>query len=121
MRCPTCSGSDWARYSFGAPSHGKGFHDGIGGCWKTKVDSCIRSSHTIGRLSYTATGYIQNVRDVYDALVYHFEQAEHRNVQYAGKNPIHKYKFFIYTFDNNPIERPLDEKYTKLDGISKHY
>jgi hypothetical protein len=62
-----------------------------------------------------------NSTDVYKALVHHFEQAEHRHVPLAGKNPIHKYKFFIYTFDNNPIERPLDEKYTKLDGISKHY
>eukprot|EP00984_Skeletonema_dohrnii_P017124 scaffold7728_cov75-Skeletonema_dohrnii-CCMP3373.AAC.2 len=108
-------------YSFGAPSHGKGPHDGVGGCWKTKVDTCIRSSYSTGRLLYTDTGYIQNVKDVYDALVHHFEQAEHRNVPLAGKNPIHKYKFFIYTFDNNPIERPLDEKYITLDGISKHY
>lgn len=108
-------------YCFGAPGHGKGPYDGIGGRWKSKIDNCIRSSTTQGRLDYTHSGYIQTVNDVYHALVHHFENADHRNVQLAGRNPIHKYKFFLNTVDNNPIERPADESFITLDGISKHY
>ncbi|KAL7490747.1 hypothetical protein ACHAWT_000278 [Skeletonema menzelii] len=98
-------------YNFGAPGHGKGPYDGIGGRWKSKIDQCIVSSTTKGPLSYTPSRYIQNAEDVHAALVHHFEKAEVRNVQLAGKNPIHKYKFFLNTFDNNPIERPHNEQF----------
>jgi hypothetical protein len=90
-------------YSFGAPGHGKGPWDGVGGRWKSKVDQCSSSSETQGRLSYTDSGYIQSVKDVFMALQYHFERGEQRDMQLAGKNPIHGYQFFMYTHDHNPI------------------
>ena len=107
-------------YTFGAPGHGKGPWDGIGGRWKSKVDQCSSSSETQGRLSYTNSGYIQSVKDVAMALQYHFKRGEQRHVQLAGKNPIHGYQFFMYTQDHNPIQRPT-EFFKTLDGISSHY
>ena len=59
-------------YTFGAPGHGKGPWDGIGGRWKNKVDQCSSSSETQDRLAYTHSGYIQTVTDVWMALQYHF-------------------------------------------------
>ncbi|KAL7534418.1 hypothetical protein ACHAXR_005863 [Thalassiosira sp. AJA248-18] len=73
-------------YSFGAPGHGKGPYDGIGGRWKHKIDQVIASS--------MASVIIEN--------------------------PVHRYQFFLYTHDNNPIERP-DEAFSTLKGISKQY
>jgi hypothetical protein len=107
-------------YSFGAPGHGKGPWDGVGGRWKSKVDQCSSSSETQGRLSYTDSGYIQSVKDVFMALQYHFERGEQRDMQLAGKNPIHGYQFFMYTHDHNPIQRPT-ESFKTLEGISSHY
>ena len=107
-------------YSFGAPGHGKGPYDGIGGRWKRKIDQCMATAEE-ENLAYTSNGSIENVKDVYDALEYHFGRAEKRDRNLAGKNPIHHYKFFCYEFgDENPIQRP-DESFTTLQGISKHY
>ena len=79
-------------YTFGAPGHGKGPWDGIGGRWKAKIDQCSSSSETQGRLSYTESGYIQSTTDVVMALRYHFERGDQRDVQLAGKNPVHGYQ-----------------------------
>ena len=81
-------------YTFGAPGHGKGPWDGIGGRWKSKVDQCSSSSETQGRLSYTDSGYIQSVKDVVMAIQYHFERGEQRHMQLAGKNHMHGCHFF---------------------------
>ncbi|KAL7549077.1 hypothetical protein ACHAWF_012345 [Thalassiosira exigua] len=109
-------------YTFGAPGHGKGPYDGIGGRWKRKIDQSVSSAMTKGVLSYTQSGYIESVEDVYDALVYHFgpESLQHRNQQLAGKNPIHRYEFFLYTHTHHPIERPT-EIFDTLKGIFSHY
>jgi hypothetical protein len=107
-------------YSFGAPGYGKGPYDGIGGQWKRKIDQCMATA-VEETLVYTSEGSIENGKDVYDALEYHFGRAEKRDRNLAGKNPIHHYKFFCYEFgDDNPIQRP-DESFTTLQGISKHY
>ena len=59
-------------YNFGAPHHGKGKWDSAGGCMKHKVDQDTSSAMTMGTFSYTTSGYIETVQDVYDSLVYHF-------------------------------------------------
>ncbi|KAL7550152.1 hypothetical protein ACHAWF_013398 [Thalassiosira exigua] len=109
-------------YTFGAPGHGKGPYDGIGGRWKHKIDQSVASAMTKGVLSYTRSRYIESVEDVYDALVHHFgpESSQHRNQQLAGKNPIHRYEFFLYTHTHHPIERPI-EIFDTLKGIFSHY
>ena len=58
-------------------------------------------------LNYTESGYIQSVTDVVMALRYHFERGDQRDVQLAGKNPVHGYQFFHYSDDHNPIQRPV--------------
>ena len=109
-------------YTFGAPGHGKGPYDGIGGRWKQKIDKVIESSMTQETLSYTSSGYVQSVTDVFHTLVHHFgsDTNQVRDRQMAGRNPIHHYDFFLYTFDNDPILRP-EESFDRLEGISSHY
>lgn len=83
-------------YDFGAPSHGKCWNDGIGGCYKRKIDQeCSSSMTSVGVLNYTDTGYITNVRDVYLSLVHHFQRGEHRDRQLSGQNPIRAHRFFV--------------------------
>ena len=106
-------------YSFGAPGHGKGPYDGIGGRWKNKIDQCMSTAER-EKLEFTESGYIHDVRDVYHALHYHFGESKKKDAQLAGRNPIHHYKFFCYTLDDNPILRP-DETFSTLQGISKQY
>ena len=106
-------------YSFGAPGHGKGPYDGIGGRWKNKIDQAMSSALT-KRLEFTESGYIQSVKDVFSALNYYFSEAGKKDAQLAGKNPIHCYKFFYYSADENPIQRP-NESFKTLDGITKRY
>jgi len=72
------------------------------------------------RLEFTDTGYIHGVEDVYKALVYYFSEATKKDSQLAGKNPIHRYKFFCYLTSENPIKRP-EETFTTLKGITKRY
>ena len=54
-------------YSFGAPGHGKGPYNGIGGRWKNKIDQCMSTVGT-GLLECTVSGFIQGVDDVHSAL-----------------------------------------------------
>ena len=73
-------------YSFGAPGHGKGPFDGIGGCWKNKIDQAIRSAQNV-ILPFTDSGYIHTIEDVHKALVYYFTKATKKDPQSAGKIP----------------------------------
>ena len=106
-------------YSFGAPGHGKGPYDGIGGRWKNKIDQAMSTAERKS-LEFLETGKIQNVKDVYVALEYYFGKSTKKDAQLAGKNPIHHYKFFCYMVDENPIQRPV-EAFDTLDGITKRY
>ena len=106
-------------YSFGAPGHGKGPFDGIGGRWKNKIDQAMSTAQR-KKLEFTDTGYIENVRDVFKALDYYFGQSVKKDSQLAGKNPIGHYKFFCYLISENPISRP-NETFETLDGITKQY
>ena len=84
-------------YTFGAPGHGKGPYDGIGGRWKNKIDQCLSSAER-QQLLYTETGTIEDVKDVYKTLDRHFADAKRKGIsRLAGKNPINHYKFFCYT------------------------
>ena len=107
-------------YSFGAPSHGKEEFDGYGGTLKGKVDQSCSSAYSEGTLEYTKSGYVTNVEDVYDTLVYHFEEAQNRDRR-QGKNSIDEYKFFLSSESNgSPVQRP-DMSYRTMTGISDHY
>ena len=106
-------------YSFGAPGHGKGPYDGIGGRWKNKIDQAMSSTVT-KRLEFTESGYIHSVKDVVSAFNYYFAESNKKDSQLAGKNPIHCYKFFYYSADENPIQRP-NESFKQLTGITKRY
>ena len=71
-------------YTFGAPGHGKGPWDGIGGQWKNKVEQCSSSSKSQGRLAHTYSGYIQTVIDMWMALMYHSKYEGQKNSQLGG-------------------------------------
>ena len=104
-------------YSFGAPGHGKGPYDGIGGRWKNKIDQALSTAEKT-KLKCTSTGYIHTIKDVHSALEYYFTKSEEIDRQPSGKNPIHHYMFFCYLIDENPIQRP-EETHDTLDGITK--
>ena len=106
-------------YSFGAPHHGKGKWDGAGGCMKHKVDQATSSAMTMGSLSYTTSGSIENVTDVYEALVHHFQHGEHRHRR-KTRNGFNAWRFHLYTSQINPVPRPV-ESITALKEISSSY
>ena len=78
------------------------------------------SSALTKRLEFTKSGYIHSVKDVCFALNYYFSEAEKKDAQLAGKNPIHCYKFFYYSADENPIQR-ANESFKTLDGITNRF
>ncbi len=94
-------------YSFGAPGHGKGVFDGIGGAIKNKVHSLIKASKTSsGGVPGVDSGYIGTVDEVFQAIRYHFEDGDNRVRTRSGSNPINHYKFFSHLVADNPIRRP---------------
>jgi hypothetical protein len=109
-------------YSFGAPGHGKGVFDGVGGAIKNKVQSLIKATKTTNEgVPGVESGYINNVKDVFQAISHHFENSDNHVRNKAGGNPIDCFKFFLYLlYDNNPIQRPVEE-FHQLMGISSNY
>ena len=89
---------------------------------KNYTNSICESSMTSGTLSYTDSGYIQSVRDVYLALRHHFGDGnnDERDRQVSRKNGIAHYRFFYYGPDDNPIQR-AEESFLTLTGISQYY
>ena len=120
-------------YTFGAPGHGKGTWDGLGGAWKNVIHHLIKSSHNKNELiPGVHSGYINSVRDVHAALSHHYDNENNRE-RSTSENRINKYKFFLYVRDapdsvkdgnnappKNEIPRPVEELRT-LDGIKSHY
>ena len=91
-----------ATYSFGAPGHGKGVYDGLGGSMKTKVHNLIQGSKTGQAIPGVQSGYINNVEDVYDALRHYF-QSDHASICKWSRNPIDMFQLFKYVGNHNPI------------------
>jgi hypothetical protein len=108
-------------YSFGAPGHGKGVFDGVGGAIKNKVHSLIKATKTsdegVPGVDY---GYINNVTDVFQAIRHHFENSEHHVRRRAGSNSINHYKFFLYLIEENLIRCP-EEMFDQLHRILSNY
>jgi hypothetical protein len=101
-------------YSFGAPGHGKGVFDGVGGAIKNKVHSLIKATMTSDDgVPGVDSGHINNVTDVFQAIHHYFENSEDRVWRRAGSNSINHYKFFSYLIDKNPIRRP-EEMFDQL-------
>ena len=60
-------------YSYGAPGHGKGEFDGLGGTFKNVIHGLIKSTKTSQRgIPGVESGYIQTVEDVFNALMTRF-------------------------------------------------
>ena len=63
-------------YSFGAPGHGKGVFDGVGGAIKNKVHSLIKATKTSDDgVPGVDSDYINNVTDVFQAIRHNFENS----------------------------------------------
>ena len=108
-------------YSFGAPGHGKGFFDGLGGALKNKIASLIKGSKTGGdTIPGTESGYISSVEDVHAALKEYFENGRDGIRQRKSKNRVDKFKFFKHLASERPIRRH-DETFTKLQEIHSSY
>ena len=109
-------------YSFGAPGHGKGVFDGVGGAIKNKVHSLIKATKTTNEgVPGVESVYINDVKDVFQAISHHFENSDNHVRKKAGGNPIDHFKFFLYLLcDNNPIQQ-LVEEFHQLIGISSNY
>ena len=86
---------------------------------KHKVDQDTSSAMTMGTLPYTTSGYIETVTDVYQSLVLHFQNGEHRDRK-QSRNGFNAWRFSLYTNKSNPVQRP-EESITALKGISNNY
>ena len=108
-------------YSFGAPGHGKGKFDGLGGAMKNKVHSLIKGSKASNKnkIPGTESGYIKCVKDVYDALKEYFENGR-GGIRERSKNPVNKFKLFSCLMDVNPIQR-TEETFASLEKIKSCY
>lgn len=113
-------------WSFGAPGHGKGFFDGMGGVFKNMIHGLIKKTKTsTGGIEGTASGYIESPQDVFDALEYRFsgEQLEARRKKggKGKKNQVDKYMFLQHIIEaDGEIRRP-EETFTSLENISSCY
>jgi len=109
------AGSDYSYiYSFGAPGHGKGPYDGVGGAFKNRTHQLIKSERTSGiRIPGVATR-ILDVEDVYNALVADYSTKQGR------KDGIGHYHFFLHLTKDNPIPQP-SETFDAVPLISKNY
>jgi hypothetical protein len=110
-------------YSFGAPGHGKGVFDGVGGTIKNKISSLIKATKTSGEgVPGVESRYITDVNDVFQAIQHYFEKGDNRPRTRAGSTSINKYKFFSHLIAECPIPRPaVDEVFDPLEGISSNY
>jgi hypothetical protein len=106
-------------YSFGAPGHGKGVYDGLGGSMKVKVHNLIQGSKTGQAILGMQSGYINNVEDVYDALRHYF-QSDHASICKRSRNPIDMFQLFKYVSNHNPIQC-AEEEHKGLEKISSSY
>jgi len=99
-------------YTFGAPGHGKGPFDGYGGSFKNKIHSLINTAGT-------RTGFINEVRDVFNALVYYYEKGIGRQAQANAKTD--EFKLFLYEIgEDTAVPRPAEE-FDTMSTITKQY
>ena len=106
-------------YTFGAPGHGKGPFDGYGGSFKNKIHSLIKSYSQTGNIPGTSTGYINEVKDVFDALVHYYEKGIGRQAQANAKTD--EFKFFLYEIGTvTAVPRPVEE-FGTMNTITKQY
>jgi len=107
-------------YSFGAPGHGKGCFDGVGGTFKNKIHQLIKSTKTsMEGIPGVDSGYIGSVDEVFQALKHSFTVEADQSRKKARKNPIHHYKFFLHKSPD--IRRPQTETFVGLENITKNY
>ena len=106
-------------YTFGAPGHGKGPFDGYGGSFKNKIHSLIKSYSQTDSIPGTRTGFINEVRDVFDALLYYYEKGIGRQAQANAKTD--EFKFFLYEIgEDTAVPRPVEE-FNTMSTITKQY
>ena len=92
----------------------------IGDRWKNTIDQAMSSSLT-KRLEFTKSGYIHSVKDVFfshSTII--FLKLKRKMLSWLETNPIHCYRFFYYSADENPIQQ-ANESFKMLDGITKRY
>ena len=118
-------------YSFGAPSHGKGVWDGLGGSWKRYINDLLALCKAkLERLEYVTGGQISSARNVWEALRHGYElrgaDGAQRDRQISGTSGIKYYRFLYHGpgedgVDPDPIQRPQNEAFLTLEGITQHY
>ena len=99
--------------------------DGVGGAIKNKVHSLIKGTKTSsGGVPGVESGYINDAKDVFEAVSHHFEnQDNHVRKKANSCNSISHYKFFLYLIgERSATERPPNkESFHVLHGISSNY
>lgn len=93
--------------SLGAPSHRKGVFDGVGIINKHKVHSLIKATKTSGEgVSGLDSGYVTDVKNMFQAAIYHFKIKNNCMQPKAGSSSIDHYQFFSQLIDGSPIPQP---------------
>ena len=119
---PTC-----VTWTFGAPGHGKGLWDGLGGMLKSKAKSIVRgaqSSKTATVIPGTGKLALYSAVDVYNMLLFHFQSPEWVSEAKASGKRIQTIQLFLSSQRplKDPVRRPAPpESFTLLDGISSRY
>ena len=112
-------------YSFGAPGHGKGPWDGVGGGWKMKVANLIKSYDELDTgVPGVDGGLVRTAKDVYDALIFHYTNYWRPKASNSNSRPISHVHFFISSkeHDMDPVQRPNQpETFTHLEKITSNY
>ena len=114
-------------WTFGAPGHGKGLWDGLGGMLKSKAKSIVRgaqSSKTATVIPGTGSIALRSAVDVHAMLLHHFQSEEWIAEAKASKKRILTIELFLSSQrpKMDPIHRPSPpETFSLLDGISSRY
>jgi hypothetical protein len=108
-------------YSFGAPGHGKGLFDGIGGDLNNKIHSLIKGTkNNDGSIPGTKSRYIATVEDVHDTLKGYFEKRRIGLCENKVNDKVATLKKIKHLACNNPI-RIFKEMFVGLEKIISCY
>ena len=94
--------------------------DGVGNIKKHKVHSLIKATKTSEEgVSRVDSGYVTDVKNMFQAVIYHFKKKNNCIQPKAGSSSIDHYQFFSQLIDESPIPQP--PVYKVFDQLGGHF